>query len=351
MVVSLSKDLITRLDQLAERIISGYRISRAEAIELSKIEGQDNILELCRAANKIRQALCGNKVDLCSIVNVKSGNCSEDCGFCAQSSHHPNPDSPVSGLKSAEEIIAQAKGAEAAGAKRFCLVSQGRGPKYANVKSKDFATILETVEKIIEQTNIKPCCALGEVTQEQALALREKGVTRYNHNLEASSSFFGNIVSTHSWQDRVETIKNLKKAGIQACSGGIIGLGESWDDRIDLAFALAELEVESVPLNLLNAREGTPLANQKRLDPYEALKSIAIFRFILPEQILRYAGGREVVMGELQNLGLESGINAMLVGNYLTTLGQPPEEDYKILNSLGLEGGEAPIPGEYQKRT
>ena len=350
MVIALSKNLITSLDELTENIISGYRISKSEAIELSEIEGQGNILELCRAANKIRKALCGQKVDLCSIVNVKSGNCSEDCGFCAQSAHHPNPESPVYGLKGADEIIAQAKAAEAAGAKRFCLVSQGRGPKYANVKSKDFATILETVERIIEETNIKPCCALGEVTKEQALALREKGVTRYNHNLEASSSFFGKIVSTHSWQDRVETIKNLKAAGIQACSGGIIGLGESWNDRIDLAFALSELEVESVPLNLLNAREGTPLSNQKRLDPFEALKAIAIFRFILPEQIIRYAGGREVVMGELQSLGLEAGINAMLIGNYLTTLGQPPQEDHEILKALGLEGGEAPIPGEYQKK-
>jgi len=350
MVVSFEKNLSTWLDHLAEQIIAGERINKSQALELTKIEGQDNILELCKAANKIRQALCGNKVDLCSIINVKSGNCSEDCSFCSQSSFHQSANTPVYALKTPDEILTQAKSAEAAGAKRFCLVSQGRGVKYNSPKSKEFAIILETVERIIQETNIKPCCALGELTQEQAQALKARGVTRYNHNLETSSAFYDQIVTTHSWQDRVETIKNLKAAGIQACSGGIIGLGESWTDRIDLAFALAELEVESVPINLLNSRQGTPLENQKRLDPYEALKAIAIFRFILPEQILRYAGGREVVMGELQNLGLESGINAMLVGNYLTTLGQPASEDQAMLRSIGLEGGEAPIPGEYQKR-
>jgi biotin synthase len=204
------------------------------------------------------------------------------------------------------------------------------------------------VRQIVAKTDIKPCCALGEITPEQAQQLREAGVTRYNHNLESSANFYGEIVTTHSWQDRVETIKNLKAAGIQACTGGILGMGESWEDRIDLALALRELEVESVPLNLLNARPGTPLAAQEPLDPYEALKAIAIFRCLLPQQIIRYAGGREAVMGQLQSLGLQAGINAMLIGNYLTTLGQSPEQDHLMLASLGLQGGEAPLPGEYQ---
>lgn len=335
------------LHDLAERIIAGDRISREEAIALTRIEGQENILTLCEAADKVRGARCGNKVDLCSIINVKSGNCSENCGFCSQSAHHQGKDSPVYGLKSKEEIIAQAKAAEAAGAKRFCLVSQGRGLKYNSPKSTEFAQILETVRQIIEETSIKPCCALGELTSEQAEALKEAGVTRYNHNLETSENFFPEIVTTHSWRDRVQTIKNLKEAGIQACTGGIIGLGESWEDRVDLAFALRDLEVESVPLNLLNPRQGTPLGERSKLDPYEALKAIAIFRLILPEQILRYAGGREAVMGELQALGLKAGINAMLIGHYLTTMGQPPEQDRAMLEALELQGGEAPIPGEY----
>ena len=333
------------LNQLAQRIIAGDRLQRQEAIALTKIEGQENILLLCQAADQVRQACCGNTVDLCSIVNVKSGSCSENCGFCAQSAHHPGKDSPIYGLKSKEEIISQAKAAEAAGAKRFCLVSQGRGPKYNSPKSAEFEQVLDTVREIIGQTNIKPCCALGEVTPEQAQALKEAGVTRYNHNLETSENFFPEIVTTHSWRDRVQTIQNLKAAGIQACTGGILGMGESWDDRVDLALALRELEVESVPLNLLNPRQGTPLGEQPKIDAYEALKAIAIFRLILPEQILRYAGGREAVMGELQALGLKSGINAMLIGHYLTTLGQPPEQDHAMLESLGLTGGEAPIPG------
>lgn len=331
------------LNQLADRLIAGESLDRETAQQLTEIEGTENILLLCAAADRVRQECCGNVVDLCSIVNVKSGSCSENCGFCSQSAHHPGEDSPIYGLKSPEEILAQAKSAELAGAKRFCLVSQGRGPKYSSPKSQEFEQVLETVRRIIAETSIKPCCALGEVTPEQAQRLAEAGVTRYNHNLEASENFFPEIVSTHSWRDRVETVKHLKAAGIQACTGGILGMGESWGDRLDLAFALRELEVESIPLNLLNPREGTPLGDRDRLDPYEALKAIAIFRLILPTRILRYAGGREAVMGELQALGLKSGLNAMLIGHYLTTMGQPPEKDNEMLESLGLEGGEARV--------
>lgn len=339
-----SEGLQIWLNDLADRIIAGELISRLDAIALTEnITTQDEILLLCQAADRVRQACCGNVVDLCSIVNVKSGNCSENCSFCSQSAHHPGTDSPVYELKSSDEILAQALAAQAAGAKRFCLVSQGRGPKYSSPKSNEFEQILDTVRRILAETEIKPCCALGEVTPEQAQALAEAGVTRYNHNLEASENFYPQIVSSHSWRDRVETVKNLKAAGIQACTGGIVGMGETWEDRVDLALALRELQVESVPINLLNPREGTPLGDVEKLDPYEALKAIAIFRLILPKQILRYAGGREAVMGELQSLGLKSGINAMLIGHYLTTLGQPPERDRAMLESLGLQGGEAPV--------
>ena len=353
-LATISTDLTalqTYLDQLVQRISQGDRLNRAEALQLTQIDGKDAILLLCAAADLVRQACCGNTVDLCSIVNVKSGACSENCGFCSQSVHHPGDDSPVYGLKSTEDILAQAKAAAAAGAKRFCLVSQGRGPKYSSPKSQEFEQILETVRDIIAETSIKPCCALGEVTAEQAQALSEAGVTRYNHNLEAAEKFYPEIVTTHTWQDRVDTVKNLKAAGIQACTGGIIGMGESWGDRVDLALSLRELEVESVPLNLLNPRQGTPLGDCPKLDPYDALKAIAIFRLILPEQIIRYAGGREAVMGELQALGLKAGINAMLIGHYLTTLGQPPERDQAMLTDLGLTGGEAPIPGEFVPTT
>ncbi|GAB4285121.1 MAG: biotin synthase BioB [Oscillatoriaceae cyanobacterium] len=335
------------LQTLTDRIIAGEAITREEALALTKIEGQEQILQLCAAADQVRQACCGNTVDLCSITNIKSGNCSENCSFCSQSAHHPGSDSPIYNLKSTDEMVAAAKAAEAAGARRFCLVSQGRGPKYSSPKSGEFDRILEAVRRIAAETTVKPCCALGEVTPEQAQALREAGVTRYNHNLEASEAFYPEIVSTHTWQDRVETIKNLKAAGIQACTGGIIGMGETWSDRIDLALALRDLEVESVPVNLLNPRVGTPLGHLPRLDPFEALKAIAIFRLILPKQIIRYAGGREAIMGELQSLGFQAGINAMLVGNYLTTLGQSPEKDRAMLEELGLLGGEAPIPGSY----
>lgn len=341
-------DIKTWLQQLASLVISGKQLTKEEALLLTQIEGHDRILLLCEAADRIRQSCCGQTVDLCSIVNIKSGNCSENCSFCSQSAHHSGTESPIYGLKPQAEILEHAKAAAEAGAKRFCLVSQGRGLKYNSPKSKEFEEILDTVHKIISEVNIKPCCALGEITLDQAKMLKEAGVTRYNHNLEASQSYYPSIVTTHTWQDRVDTVKNLKAAGIQACTGGIIGMGESWNDRIDLALSLRELEVESVPINLLNPRLGTPLDHLPKLDPLEAVKAIAIFRFILPSQILRYAGGREAIMGELQELGLQAGINAMLIGNYLTTLGQPPEADHAMLKSLGLQGGEAPIPGEYQ---
>lgn len=341
-----ASDLQAWLEQISDRIIAGDRLSRDQALSLATLEGEEQILLLCEAANRVRQACCGNTVDLCSIVNVKSGNCSENCNFCAQSAYHPGDESPIYGLKSSEEILAQARAAAAAGAKRFCLVSQGRGPKYSSPKSQEFEQILETVRQVIAETQIKPCCALGEITVEQAQALKDAGVTRYNHNLEASENFFPQVATTHSWRDRTETIKNLKSVGIQACTGGILGMGESWEDRVDLALALRDLEVESVPLNLLNPRPGTPMGDRSKLDPYEALKAIAIFRLILPQQIIRYAGGREAIMGELQSLGLKAGINAMLIGHYLTTLGQPPEKDRAMLESLGLQGGEAPVPGQ-----
>ncbi len=328
---------------LSDRIIAGEQLDRETALRLTTIDGEADILALCAAADRVRQACCGNVVDLCSIVNVKSGGCSENCSFCAQSAHHPGEGSPIYGLKPQAEILAQAKAAAAAGAKRFCLVSQGRGPKYS--RNQEFEQVLETVRQIIAETDIKPCCALGEVTPEQAQALAAAGVTRYNHNLESSEAFFPNVATTHSWRDRVATIQHLKEAGIEACTGGILGMGESWDDRIDLALALRDLGVESVPLNLLNPRPGTPQGDRPRLDPYEALKAIALFRLILPEQIIRYAGGRETVMGELQALGLQAGINAMLIGHYLTTMGQPPEHDHAMLAELGLTGGEAPVPG------
>ena len=334
------------LRELSDRIIAGNSITREEALQLTEIEGEENILLLCENADRIRQACCGNVVDLCSIVNIKSGNCSEDCSFCSQSVHHQGKDSPVYGMKTSAEILKHAKAADAAGAKRFCLVSQGRGLKYNSPKSKEFEEILATVRQIIAETNVKPCCALGEITPEQAQALKDAGVTRYNHNLESSANFYEKIVTTHTWQDRVETVKNLKAVGIQACTGGIMGMGESWEDRVDLALSLRELEVESVPINLLNPREGTPLGEEQKLTPLQALKAIALFRFILPKQILRYAGGREAVMGEWQEKGLLAGINAMLIGNYLTTLGQSPEDDHAMLKSLGLQGGDAPIPNQ-----
>jgi biotin synthase len=194
---TISPTLQQWLKDLSQRIINGEKITPSEALKLTTIEKEDDILVLCEQADRIRQACCGNVVDLCSIVNIKSGNCSENCSFCSQSVHHQGENSPIYGLKSQEEIVNHAKAAASAGAKRFCLVSQGRGLKYNSPKNQEFEEILATVKQIIDEVKIKPCCALGELTLEQAQALKSAGVSRYNHNLESSANFYSKIVTTH----------------------------------------------------------------------------------------------------------------------------------------------------------
>ncbi len=325
------------IDTLKNKVLSGGEISRQEALGLTSTD--DGLMDvLIEASAEIKKHFSGNQVELCSIISAKTGSCKEDCAYCSQSAHYKT------GIQShnllpKEVVVNTAKNSQANGAIHFCVVTSGKGPE----DTEEFTMLLETIREIGKETNIHRCCSLGQVTLEQARALKEAGIERFNHNLDTSQRYYPNIITSHTFQDRLQTLKNLKTAGIELCSGGIIGMGETWEDRIDLAFTLKELEVDSVPLNYLNPIKGTPLEHVERTPVKDFLKTIAIFRFILPRQAVRYAGGRTLNMTpEEQALGLKAGINAMLIGNYLTTTGRSPTEDMKMLSEMDLVP--APIP-------
>jgi biotin synthase len=301
-----------------------------EALDLARLHGPPQILALVEWARSVREEL-GPQVDLCSIVNARSGSCSEDCAFCAQSARHDTGVATYP-MMSSQEILRHAEAAEQAGAHHFCIVTAGKA-----LSDRDFETVLEAVRLIKEKTRLERCASLGLMTPERAKALREAGLSRFNHNLETARSHFPAIVSTHSFDDRVTTVKALKEAGIEACTGGILNVGETDRQRVELAFELKALEPESVPINFLNPRPGTRLANVKPMDPWEAVKWLAIFRLVLPDTIIRLAGGRVESLGLMQECGFSAGVNGLLIGNYLTTVGPRPEEDLALLRRLELD--------------
>jgi biotin synthase len=299
-----------------------------EALRLAELHGPSQIMPLVERANWLREEEQGRHIDLCSIVNARSGNCSEDCAFCVQSAHHPTGVDAYP-MKSPQEILAHARAAEEAGAHRFCIVTSGK-----SLPERDFQMALEALRLIGEETGLTRCAALGLLDQQRAKALKEAGLSRYNHNLETARSHFPAICTTHSYEDRVATVMALKGAGIETCTGGIMNMGETDRQRVEFAFELKALEPDSVPLNFLNPRPGTPLAHLSPLDPWETVKWLAIFRLIMPRPIIRLAGGRLENLGPLQELGFRAGVNGLLIGNYLTTCGPPPGEDLALLRRL-----------------
>lgn len=318
------------IKDLEIRILSGEYINFQEAMTLTELRNNEEIEQLCLSANNIRKTFCGNKVDLCSIMNAKSGRCSEDCKFCAQSVHY-NTNAEVYDLVSKEAALKIAKENESEGVNRFSLVTSGRG-----ITSSDFEKVLDIYEKLNRELKMKLCASLGILEYDKLLKLKERGITMYHHNLETSREFYKEICTTHSYEERIDTIKAAQKAGIPVCSGGIIGLGESWVDRINLAFQLKELKVMSIPVNVLNLVKGTPLEDSKNLSQEDILKTIAIFRFINPKALIRLAGGRNLI----RDLGKEcfnSGANATITGNYLTTSGNKICDDKKMISELKLE--------------
>jgi len=316
--------------EISKGLLNNEELAFSKAIYFSKLEEED-ILDLISLANKVRKEYVGEGVELCSIINAKSGNCPEDCYFCAQSLHYKT-DVSVYHFKSEEEILQAAKNAEAAGATRFCIVTSGRKPE-----TKDFKKIVSVINKLRKETNLKLDCSLGSLSEDEVYSLKDAGVSRYNHNIETSEDYFSQICTTHSYEDRLSTLKILKKAGLEICCGGIIGLGEDWNERIKFAFALKKLDIDCVPINILNPRPGTPLENIKPLAPMEIIKTIAIFRLILKDKIIKVAGGREVNLRDLQALALLAGANGLIIGNYLTTPGREPALDLQMIKDLGMK--------------
>ncbi len=318
-----------RIAQLAGQVLGGGQISREEARELARTEG-DALYDLYFWANKIRIKFVGRNVKFCSIVAAKVGNCSEDCGYCSQSKHHKTHVAP--GKLSVEEMTQAMEQALGSGANSFGIVNSGRGPTDAEL---DW---LEPFYKnAVENGKIRPCATLGELNPEHADRLVGMGVLRINHNLETSRRNFPKVVTTHSYEDRLKTIKTAKAAGLSVCSGGIFGMGEEWEDRIDMAMDLRELGVEVVPINFLNQIAGTALyGKQSDLTPMEALKIVALYRFMLPEKELKIAGGREKILRDMQSWMFFAGGSSFLIGNYLTTFGRTPQQDHQMLSDLGM---------------
>jgi biotin synthase len=272
---------------------------------------------------------CGPEVALESIISAKTGACPEDCSFCSQSAHYNSP-IRVHPMLDTKTLLDAAKDSERLGASHFCIVVAARGPDDRLLRK-----VLDAVERIRSETSVEVACSLGILTRDQAFALAAAGVHTYNHNLETSRSFFPNICTTHTYDDRVRTCLYVKEAGMDLCSGGIIGMGESVRQRIEFAFELRALDPVEVPINFLDPRPGTPLASRPLVQPMEAVRTIALFRLIMPEVVLKYAGGREKTLRELQAYGLIAGINGLIVGNYLTTTGRPAKEDLAMLADLG----------------
>ncbi|ADL13406.1 biotin synthase BioB [Acetohalobium arabaticum] len=320
-----------RIKEIYNRVINGEEVTAAEAEELSQLNSEE-VWQLIMLARRITEEFIGDKeVDLCSIVNAKSGSCSEDCKFCAQSAYYDTNVEEYS-LLSKAEIISRAQEMEDKGADHFGIVTSGK----EILSEEEFQRILEAVKELTEETGLKICASLGKLSIKRAKLLAEAGLERYHHNLETSANYFPEICSTHDYSERVTTVKNVKAAGLEVCCGGIIGLGESFRDRIELAFKLKNLDVDSVPINILNPVEGTPLEYSDSLPPLEILQTTAIFRFILPDKMIRYAGGREDNLRSLQPLGLVAGVNGLLVDQYLTTEGQGVEKDIQMVKDLGL---------------
>jgi len=322
-----------RIGELGRRVLNGGPIERDEAMWLFHLEDTGDIFDLISWANRIRERFKGNKVHLCSIVNAKAGGCSENCSFCAQSSFYQTG-SPKYGFVDPEPVAEAAEEANKNGVTAVGLVAAWKGLNEGPMLDE----VCDRIREMADGGKTRPDASLGLIkSQKVADRLKEAGLECYGHNLESSKRFFPNTCTTHTYEDRLETIQYLKKAGISICSGGIIGLGETREDRCDLAFSLREIGANVVPINILNPIKGTPFENNTPLPPLEILKTIACFRFILPRQEIMIAGGRTVNLRDLQSMVFTAGASALMVGNYLTTLNQPVEKDLQMLKDLGLD--------------
>ncbi|MTI84455.1 MAG: biotin synthase BioB [Firmicutes bacterium] len=321
------------LKTIKEKIARGIPVDKDEAISLNQLEGKE-IYELITLAGGVtRQFFPHNEVELCSIINARSGSCSENCAFCAQSAHHKTEVQTYPMLQP-EEILRTAVKVEESGVKRFSIVTSGRG-----ISHRDLETVLETLLLLRRETGLDLCASLGIIDEKKAAMLVEAGLTNYHHNLETCSGYFKQICTTHTYEERVQTISVAQKAGLRVCAGGIMGLGESPQHQVEMALELQELNIDSVPLNFLNPIPGTSLQNQRALSPLQILRAIAIFRLVLPKAVIRLCGGRKEGLRRLQPLAILAGANGLMVGDYLTTRGSAIQEDFSMLRDLGFVDG------------
>jgi biotin synthase len=314
-------------------------ITRDEALRLGELEDHGEIEALIERAWRVRVERFADATDMCSLVNAKSGGCAQDCGFCAQS-RFAEAETPMHAMMEPEQILEHARAAEAAGAHRFCMVTQGQG-----LSRRDFEKVLEGTKLVARHTNLKRCASVGHISAARAKALKEAGVQRVHHNVESAESFYPEVSRTVRYEGRLRTIDAVREAGLETCVGGILNLGETRAQRVEMAFELAAIEPTSVPINLLNPRPGTKFGDREFMDPWEAVKWIAIFRLILPDALFRLCGGRVENIGELQQLAVRAGINGVMMGNFLTTLGNTPQEDRAMFEELGLNVARQPDNG------
>src|SRR6476661_4508021 len=314
-------------------------ITREEALRLGELEDHAAIEALIERAWKARVERFEDSTDMCSLVNAKSGGCAEDCGFCAQS-RFAEAETPMHAMMEPEQILEHARAAEAAGAHRFCMVTQGQG-----LSKRDFEKVLAGTRLVAEHTNLKRCASIGHMSAARAKALKDAGVQRVHHNVETAESYYPEVSQTVCYEGRLRTIDAVRDAGLETCVGGILNLGESGEQRVEMAFQLAEVNPTSVPINLLNPRPGTKFGDRDSMDPVEAVKWIAIFRLILPDALFRLCGGRNENIGELQTLAVRAGLNGVMMGNFLTTLGSTPDEDRAMFEEHGLNIARQPDNG------
>jgi biotin synthase len=320
------------------RIASGRPIDRSDALALLA-EAERDPWPLLAAADAVRRQFRGRVVNLCSIEPVKLGRCGEDCRWCAQSAHWATGIA-AHGLPSTDDLVRAAEAAAAAGARSFGLVSSG-----ARLSDDEFRFVCQTARDIRTRTGLGLCGSFGALTPERAAAMVEAGFTRYNHNLETSERFFPKVCTTHTYQDRVRTARAVLAAGMELCCGGLMGMGETDEDRVDLALAVREIGSHVVPVNFLHPIAGTPLADVAPVTPMKILSVVAMFRLVMPDRIIKMAGGREKNLGQLQSFMFLAGADSCIVGGYLTTCGRPASEDLALIRDLGLEPASRPGPG------
>jgi len=320
-----------RILHATEKILSGGILDTDEALGLMEVDGSD-LYMLFAEASRIREHFKGRSASLCSIINAKSGRCPENCAFCSQSSAHTT-NAQVYPLVDEEEIVRCALSAEQNGARCYGIITSGTGVQ----PGAELEKICSALRRIKAETSIDPSCSLGILDYGTAVLLKEAGMATYHHNLETSRSFFPSICTSHDYEDDVETIRAVKRAGLKVCCGGIFGLGEDFSHRIEMAETLRELDVDTVPINFLNPVEGTRLADADFLTPMECLRIIALYRFMLPAKDLTVCGGREKNLRELQSWIFLAGASGMMTGNYLTTPGRAPEQDRQMLTDLGMK--------------